>query len=785
MKHLAFKRILCIVLAFSMLLSLTSCLSSGNGENTEKNSTDDAIVVDNVVISDSFVPLKINEIEIRGIETVEVDVKELNLHTIDDIEIKTVEVATVTLSDEFVYLAYQNFVSCYEDNINIKKLLIDAAIGATCVIVIVGLSYCGGPVGTYFGAIITSELSKAAVVIGAAIDAAVSGYQAYAEGGDFQYICGHILNGVVEGFAWSALLAPATGAVSGVKAVKAVKAVQKIPGMEKLTHDAARAVLNDLEKIIKETGKIAVDSTDATVKKLYKSIASDLSQEITEDVFLSVVKNQSSLVSIVKKLDPFGISKNVGKALKEQFCQRAGLTDDAAKEFIKQVQNNSIKSINSIQDINVKEYVESNLSSFVECFGSSLSKEFLDECIKESVSDKAFSIIKNSVATENLYVELIKELGKETTDEFLDNTNTLLLLQLRYGAYNLNRLLNVKNLYNQLLKGNKIDESSILKALNGILDGSIKSIDDMEKISTQIAKNIQSSREAVASLIKQLGREKKAATLLGDLASQELVRCSDNIIPHKAALDIVNNELGKSEIITKYGNDVYEALSKNASQSITAISMKSSVNKNLMSNILSDYLKNAGIQDDTIKMIVKGTNVELWNISDKQLQNVGQTILSYYKGTKSDAAHQFILDMAEKRGNYIAEFVSDFKNKGNTIRNGQYAGQLMAPAGENADLVKAKYGEIYMSQAGFPIFDEHAIAVVQLDSLTGLNSGADDIARANMKHHGTTITPPGYTWHHLEDGKTMILIPTELHEAYRHTGGADLLREGLKEAING
>jgi hypothetical protein len=29
----------------------------------------------------------------------------------------------------------------------------------------------------------------------------------------------------------------------------------------------------------------------------------------------------------------------------------------------------------------------------------------------------------------------------------------------------------------------------------------------------------------------------------------------------------------------------------------------------------------------------------------------------------------------------------------------------------------------------------------------------------------------------------MILIPTELHDAYRHTGGADLLREGLREAI--
>lgn len=37
----------------------------------------------------------------------------------------------------------------------------------------------------------------------------------------------------------------------------------------------------------------------------------------------------------------------------------------------------------------------------------------------------------------------------------------------------------------------------------------------------------------------------------------------------------------------------------------------------------------------------------------------------------------------------------------------------------------------------------------------------------------------GYTWHHVEDGKTMMLVPTDLHQAVRHTGGAALLRKGL------
>ena len=86
-----------------------------------------------------------------------------------------------------------------------------------------------------------------------------------------------------------------------------------------------------------------------------------------------------------------------------------------------------------------------------------------------------------------------------------------------------------------------------------------------------------------------------------------------------------------------------------------------------------------------------------------------------------------------------------------------------------------------MSEAGFVIFDQHSIAVYVSDGLTGANGGMDDIIRANLSYFGVQSTPKGYTWHHLEDGKTMILIPTELHDAYRHTGGADLIREGLKQ----
>ena len=104
-----------------------------------------------------------------------------------------IEAEVVPLNDTFVYLAYQNFVQYYDEDIDFAKLLKDVAVGATCVIVCVTLSAVSGPIGTFFGAVITSEFTAATIAVGAAIDAAVSGYLAYQDGGDASYIIGHML----------------------------------------------------------------------------------------------------------------------------------------------------------------------------------------------------------------------------------------------------------------------------------------------------------------------------------------------------------------------------------------------------------------------------------------------------------------------------------------------------------------------------------------------------------------------------------------------------------------
>lgn len=84
-----------------------------------------------------------------------------------------------------------------------------------------------------------------------------------------------------------------------------------------------------------------------------------------------------------------------------------------------------------------------------------------------------------------------------------------------------------------------------------------------------------------------------------------------------------------------------------------------------------------------------------------------------------------------------------------------------------------------MSEIGSAEFDRHAIDILVLDDL----GAANDIERANKIHHGNSDNIPGYTWHHLEDGRTLILIPTDLHQAYRHTGGDSYLNHGLKHYL--
>lgn len=90
--------------------------------------------------------------------------------------------------------------------------------------------------------------------------------------------------------------------------------------------------------------------------------------------------------------------------------------------------------------------------------------------------------------------------------------------------------------------------------------------------------------------------------------------------------------------------------------------------------------------------------------------------------------------------------------------------------------------------AAYPRFEKWAKATATFDTPTiegatnhtGLSGNYYwDAKLANAKC-GFTQTPEGYVWHHVEDMKTMILVPQDLHSVamggMSHTGGASLIR---------
>jgi len=88
------------------------------------------------------------------------------------------------------------------------------------------------------------------------------------------------------------------------------------------------------------------------------------------------------------------------------------------------------------------------------------------------------------------------------------------------------------------------------------------------------------------------------------------------------------------------------------------------------------------------------------------------------------------------------------------IRNRQLAGKVHPKTG------------IPFDKNGYPDFSKvatHTVKIKQKGSYT------TDFTKANQKA-GVKSTPPGYTWHHHQDGKTMQLVPTAIHRQTGHTG---------------
>lgn len=133
-----------------------------------------------------------------------------------------------------------------------------------------------------------------------------------------------------------------------------------------------------------------------------------------------------------------------------------------------------------------------------------------------------------------------------------------------------------------------------------------------------------------------------------------------------------------------------------------------------------------------------------------------------------------------KKGVKVVDVISDGSKKvklklsdGSTIdyptssiMNYKYAGKTYYLTG---DLAKKYPNGVKFSKKGFPDFSPYSIKRVAVE---GMNGDRRHDARLANKAAGYAKTPDGYIWHHVEDGINMELVPKDLHETVKHTGGA-------------
>jgi len=102
--------------------------------------------------------------------------------------------------------------------------------------------------------------------------------------------------------------------------------------------------------------------------------------------------------------------------------------------------------------------------------------------------------------------------------------------------------------------------------------------------------------------------------------------------------------------------------------------------------------------------------------------------------------------------------------------NCEYAGDKYPVENLSPELQEKYPNSVEFDKKGFPDFSPYCKPDIQDVQIEYTGNRSRDFKLANNAA-GLERTPEGYTWHHHQDAKTLQLVPTELHDEVRHTGG--------------
>lgn len=162
------------------------------------------------------------------------------------------------------------------------------------------------------------------------------------------------------------------------------------------------------------------------------------------------------------------------------------------------------------------------------------------------------------------------------------------------------------------------------------------------------------------------------------------------------------------------------------------------------------------------------------------------SILLYFVRSSGNVASKILPNRASIarsykvfRGTSVGRYSAarNIRRYGLRVINKKYAGRYYPLNKLPVHLQKKYPNSVRIDRNGYPDFSPYSRKTIRSTELTG--NYANDFSIAN-RAAGYSSTPTGYTWHHHQNGRDMLLIPKDIHAAVRHSGGASYLGHSVK-----